>query len=32
LSKLLGERVDVAPVSVLRPSVLEQAIAEAIPL
>lgn len=32
LSKLLGERVDVAPVSVLRPNVLESAIAEAVPL
>ena len=32
LSKLLGEKVDVAPVGIMRPSVLEKALAEAVPL
>ena len=32
LSMLLDEKVDVAPVSILRPSVLETALAEAVPL
>jgi predicted nucleotidyltransferase len=32
LSKLLGERVEVSPTSILKPSVLERALAEAIPL
>ena len=32
LSKLLGEKVDVAPVGIMRPSVLENALAEAVPL
>ena len=32
LSKLLGERVEVSPVAVLKPSVLENALSEAVPL
>lgn len=32
LSKLLGERVEVSPVAVLKPSVLESALSEAVPL
>jgi len=32
LSKLLGERVEVSPIDVLKPSVLESALSEAVPL
>ena len=32
LSKLLGEKVEVSPSSVLKPSILESALSEAVPL